>query len=730
MNGKRVELLAPAGNYDSFLAAIQAGADAVYLGGEKFGARAFADNFSQEELCRAIQYAHVFDRKVYLTLNTLVKEKEFSELFSYLAPFYKEGLDGVIVQDMGVLKYVREVFPELPVHISTQAMVTGVEGARFFKNLGAGRIVPARELSLAEIAKIREEVDIELETFIHGAMCYCYSGQCLFSSIVGGRSGNRGRCAQPCRLPYKVSCDNRLYLKDEAYPLSLKDMCTIQDIPRLIEAGIDSFKIEGRMKKPEYVAGVTAVYRKYIDLYYKNPSGYSVKKEDINVLSNLYIRSEIQNGYYFKHNGKEMITLKSPAYSGSDEKLLSRIREQYLNHGLKLKVKMFLYCHVSEKISLAVSYGKLTVKVSGNVVDAAETRPLNEPELEKRISKTGNTCFEVEKANIDLCGDCFVPVKELNDLRREALGQLKDAILKQKSDRLRRIEPDSEGYAVSSPKEKETAENVQKGFSVLVSTPEQLEVSAKYADFISRFYIDSDLYISYSSHLPEDLKKTGIFLALPYVIRDRDQSCLEKVLEILRTGEIDGLLIRNFEELGWAEQCGIDRLKIAFDAGMYMFNRYAVDFYGALFHEERNEMTFAFPWELNFPEKKELQENAGNRLFEQIVYGRIPMMVTANCLRKTVGCCNHRPGYAKLIDRYSHSFPVETVCSHCYNIIWNCVPLSLHSKIRDYSGILKRIMFTVENAEEVEKILSCFLKGSSDFPFREYTKGHEKRGVE
>lgn len=263
---KNVELLSPAGNYESFLGAINAGADAVYLGGTKFGARAYADNFTEEEICKAIFYAHLFQKKVYLTVNTLMKNPEMDELYDYLSPFYEAGLDGVIVQDLGVFMFIREHFPHLALHVSTQMTITGVNGAKLLKELGAERIVPARELSLEEIIKMKQETGLEIETFIHGAMCYCYSGQCLFSSILGGRSGNRGRCAGPCRLPYQIGTDKK---NDVEYPLSLKDMCTLEILPDLIEAGIDSFKIEGRMKKPEYAAGVTSIYRKYIDLYQK-----------------------------------------------------------------------------------------------------------------------------------------------------------------------------------------------------------------------------------------------------------------------------------------------------------------------------------------------------------------------------------------------------------------------------------------------------------------------------
>ena len=279
---KKAELLAPAGNMDCFLAAVRAGADAVYLAGDKFGARAYADNFTTQQLCEAVRYGHLFQVKTYLTLNTLIKEREFGLLYQYVLPFYEAGLDGVIVQDFGVLRFLKQNFPDMELHASTQMTVTGANGAALLKEAGVSRVVPARELSLSELCEIKERTGMELEVFIHGAMCYAYSGQCLFSSVLGGRSGNRGRCAGPCRLPYQVGSKNRMFSKKgEEYPLSLKDLCTVRILPELIFAGLDSFKIEGRMKSAEYVAIVTAIYRKYMDQVYDLMSRYSSKEEVI-----------------------------------------------------------------------------------------------------------------------------------------------------------------------------------------------------------------------------------------------------------------------------------------------------------------------------------------------------------------------------------------------------------------------------------------------------------------
>lgn len=766
----KTELLAPAGTYESFLGAIHAGADAVYLAGQKFGARAYAGNFSTEELCRAIRYAHLSDRKVYLTLNTLVKESEFGEIYDYLHPFYEEGLDGIIIQDLGVLTYIRETFPKLPLHISTQATVTGVEGAGFLKEQGAVRVVPARELSLREIQVIKQETGLELETFIHGAMCYCYSGQCLFSSIAGGRSGNRGRCAQPCRLPYQLKMDGNNCFQKESYPLSLKDMCTIEDIPRLLAAGIDSFKIEGRMKKPEYAAGVTAIYRKYIDRWYESPEkSHRIEPKDLQKLSSLYIRSEVENGYYFRHNDARMITLDSPAYSGSDEKLLETIRRTYLVPEKKLEISIYMYCRVGEPLMLtlyALNEDNCCISLEGPIVEEASKQPATPESIREKISKMGNTFFEVAELQIDLGENCFIPVKILNELRREASLRLEDAILKQKSDMIKDSgeNPASDDRDIFEMQATDIARlgqeartvrlgqgnNLMDGFCVLVSDKEQLEACGAFVSQIDRLYIESDLLLSkeqesinkLTSHFEKENPKLELYVALPFIIRLRDQVYLERLRKLIEDGRFAGCLIRNVEELGIFTSKDFKGLKLALDAGMYSFQKKTVDFYKGYAD------TITFPYELNRGEKKNLMRNESDVNFEQVVFGRIPMMITANCLAKTAGnCVMQRDGKTieespllTLIDRYKHEFPVQNICTHCYNIIWNCLPLSLHSRLYDYEHCLKRIQFTTESANEVKSILGFFLQNENsqgeflqnqkEFPIKDYTTGHEKRGVE
>ena len=346
MKGK-IEILAPAGGMDCLKAAVAAGADAVYVGGSMFGARAYANNFSEEELLEAIDYVHLHGKKLFMTVNTLLKEQELEEkLYAYLLPYYKRGLDAVIVQDVGVLRFVRKHFPDLPIHASTQMTITGIDGAKFMEEQGVQRVVTSRELSMKEVQQIAEHTNVEIESFVHGALCYCYSGQCLFSSFLGGRSGNRGQCAQPCRLLYQAQGE-----KKSQYLLSLKDICTLECIPEMDKAGIYSFKIEGRMKKPEYVAGVVAMYRKYVDLYLSGKK-YAVEDKDKVLLMDLYNRGGFHTGYYYTRNGREMVSLDRPNHAGVPAvKVLKK-------QGNKVTAKALIPLSAQDVIELPVRKGK------------------------------------------------------------------------------------------------------------------------------------------------------------------------------------------------------------------------------------------------------------------------------------------------------------------------------------------------------------------------------------
>lgn len=750
-NKKRVELLAPAGNYKSFLGAIHAGADAVYLGGSKFGARAYADNFTKEELIAAIRYAHVYGRKVYLTLNTLVKTREFDEIYEYVQPFYQAGLDGVIIQDMGVFRALGEWFPDMERHISTQMTVTGAYGAAYLKDLGAARIVPARELSLEEIKTIKKEADIEIETFIHGAVCYCYSGQCLFSSMIGGRSGNRGRCAQPCRLPYQLDeADGKR--KRERYPLSLKDMCTIEHLPELIEAGIDSFKIEGRMKSPEYAAGVTAIYRKYIDRYYCDPKAeYRVEEEDKKRLSALYIRSEISEGYYYRHNGREMVTLNTPGYAGNDENLLSQIREKYLECDYRIPVIGEAVLRKGKAAAYRLSDGENSVTVQGDIVQEALKQPLTEDAVLKQLQKDGNSCFKTTKLTLDMDADIFMPIKALNDLRRKACERLEEKRIGKNGLSKSRLLPQSIERKDESQNKEKSRQKTEK-LHVLVNTKEQyiqaLTLSADSVYPIERIYLSADLckdtdWLREEWNKRQDkIREAGsketsrlpeLYLDLPYIIRKRDSVYLQQLEEILKEDMVSGLLIRNLEEIEWVNRLKKKGIvpKTVCSENLYLWNEEAY----RIWSKESKE--HYLPLELNIHEIKELAQKTNSEELAAVIYGRIPMMISANCVAATFGKCTKKPGFYQMKDRYQKIFPVYANCNHCYNIIYNSLPLSLHQNLDSLkaAGIHTfRLDFTTENGNDVNRII-CFFNetaagSSARPPYQEYTKGHIKRGVE
>lgn len=732
---KKVELLAPAGNYQALVGAINAGADAVYLGGDKFGARAYADNFTKEEICKALRYAHIFGRKIYLTVNTLIKESEFSLLYEYLSPFYEAGLDGVIIQDLGVWQYIRETFPEMALHASTQMTITGQMGAMLLKEMGACRIVPARELSLKEIKAIRKKTGLEMECFIHGAMCYCYSGQCLFSSILGGRSGNRGRCAQPCRLPYKISAFSKAMTTCELYPLSLKDLCTIEFIPKLIEAGIDSFKIEGRMKRPEYAAGVTAIYRKYIDEYYQHGAKeYRVKNTDMDKLRKLYIRTDVQTGYYERPNGSEMVSLEKSGYIGADEALCQEIADKYLKEEKGYPAAFKGVFHTGEKAILSIEDGKHSVSVCGETVQLAKKSPMKKEDILKQLRKTGASYIRITDENITADDNIFMPVSQLNDLRRQAVEAFEDELIKEygltvkrtckMQDTLQNVSKNTKNY----PNRKEKSP-LPPQLHVTFRTEEQLRAVCQYT--CDRVYIDSDYYIQEKDHISQCLESSRIheiFLALPYVIRDKDSFYFRRLYSLL-DGKIrvKGFLVRNLESVFWVRSLP-EVYEIVTDAGIYCFNTETA----RLLNQYAKESYL--PYELNGKECRRMLEESGQNM-SMVIYGTLPMMLSANCIKKTIdGCPGHKwREKIFLTDRYSTVFPILCNCTHCYNIIYNSVPYSLHAKRKEISrmGLLaQRLDFVWETEEEVKAVMDYYTGKKAVFPIGQYTTGHYKRGVE
>ena len=800
----RVEILAPAGSKECLKAAIAAGADAVYTGGALFGARAYAHNLTEEELLEAIDYVHLHGRRLYLTVNTLIKDREMEkQMYDYLLPYYRQGLDAVIVQDIGLFRFIRKHFPDLPIHASTQMTLTGVDGAKFLEKEGAQRIVTSRELSMAEVKKIADETELEIESFVHGALCYCYSGQCLFSSFIGGRSGNRGQCAQPCRLLYRTP-----EAKRPQYLLSLKDICTLELIPEMIESGIYSFKIEGRMKKPEYAAAVAFQYRKYTDLYLKyyeecpaeeDPAAYAMKKyrvreEDRQMLLDLYNRGGFHTGYYHTQNGREMISLNRPNHAGvpavkvlakkgrnvtakaltdlypqdiielpmrkgrekadnytckdavrkgmnvqipvfadtpfkrdeiwmrtRNSTLIDTLREEFVNGKIKERICGTFRLYPQEKATLTVKCRDAEITVAGEKAQEALSQPMSRERIEKQLRKTGNTEFEFSFLKAEIGEKVFLPMQSLNELRREALETLEKVIC----EKYRR------SGEVKDPEEDKTElsmeEEILSGWTASVRTAEQMEVILE-EEAIGRIYADctmfpriweKDSYVEWITKVHAAGKE--IYLVMPYIFRERTRKQYEAAYNRIFGAGWDGILIANYESFAFLKEHGYTG-RIMTDYNLYEFNQESRKFW-----KEKGVFEFTAPVELTERELQDLRVKDG----EVIVYGYLPMMISAGCIQKTTRGCLKKSGQTTITDRYRNPFVVKNECDYCYNILYNYVPLYLGDRMEEVYQIGPgriRLMFTTERQQEVRQILSAYFEGK-ELPEGTYTRGHWKRGI-
>ncbi len=841
---EKPEILAPAGSMEALKAALSAGADAVYMGGSRFGARAYAENPDTDEMLEAIRYVHLRRKRLYLTVNTLVKEQEFGALYEFLAPYYSAGLDAAIVQDVGVLRFLAKEFPDLSLHASTQMTLTAANGIRLFDDYPVTRLVPARELSIPEIRSICQKSGKEVEIFVHGALCYCYSGQCLMSSMIGGRSGNRGRCAQPCRMEYESDEAGKKYL------LSPKDLCGLSLLPELINTGAASFKIEGRMKRPEYAAAVTAAYRKFTDLYASlGEEGYrtylrehpNLLKEETERLADVYNRGGFTTGCFTVHNGKGLMSVHRPGHFGvpvgevvsggkgealirltkdvqpqdvlelrresekhygepgyyeytlgagakSGEKikakllpklsakpgdtvyrmrnsvLLESLEASYVKQELKVPVKGSFYAKVGElctlevsapgeSILLPVAFPKqqpelVCVRCEGFVCEKAGKLPATEEAVKKQLSKTGNEPFYFEELNVTLEDDVFLPNGLLNELRRNTLAMLAEAIQKRfvRDGELSGDEAstgiscgDTSREAVQTEDMTEKRSGSKSGqpyLDCVVSTKAQAEAVAKEPS-VRRIYVD---FIGQSPEAvceyAEELRQIGkeVWFCFPRISRsdtlERYRNVFERLMQCF-----DGYLIRNYETLAflreedeqWNSRCMLD-------ASVYVMNREAKEFYRELFG--RNGALTA-PYELS---EKELH-GLGVEDMTLVAYGRIPLMVSAHCLKKTMGLCRNGKGTAcgeeneamTLIDRVGKTLYVKQNCQECYNLIYNPECLSLldgSDTIEKLNPQAIRLDFTFETRDETERILKSATDTGAKVTGPGYTRGHLKRGVE
>lgn len=708
MRNKDFELLAPAGNLEIFKGVIESGADAVYVGGSMFGARAYANNFTEDELLEAIDFAHLRGVKVYLTVNTLIKNSEFSKLYDYLLVYYKRGLDAVIVQDIGVVKAIHEYFPSMEIHTSTQMTVTGADGVRFLSQFGVTRVVMAREVSLAEMKRIHEETGMELEAFVHGALCYSYSGQCLFSSILGGRSGNRGRCAQPCRLPYTVEG------KKDEYILSLKDMCGIKALDKLHDAGVYSLKIEGRMKQLEYACGVVKYYRSYIDS--KKP----VSDADYDRIKALGNRCGFTDRYYFDHNGSDMVTYVKPNFVSNAAEPSPEKR--------KLSIEGEIVLREGEPGSLTVKRGDVTYKASIEPVSAALKAPLDKKAAIDRINKTGDTDFEFSYIKAQIGENVFVPNGALNKLRRDAISGLCDKLLKKYyRDDARYADISSmcelPEHVVKRDAAHEDGAVNAKNYTAICScmTRAQLDTLIGYECF-DEFYLDFDMYDRKTliQQFADDVKSLTkrnkkVYLMLPTIFRADSSDYFVSIAKELDKVSFEGFVVKNYEELYLTENLFTGK-KVILDHNMYTFNDVSKS---AFF--EHGVSGDTVPLELNSREIMH-RNNIGSQM---IVYGYYPLMTTANCVHKNTKGCDKKQKLIYLKDRYNKSFAVCNNCKECYNTIYNSLPTMLTkniSKLKEAGIRSFRYSFTIETPKQIKAVM--------DDKVAEYTNGHYKRGVE
>ena len=735
-----------------------------------------------------------------MTVNTLLKEEEMDSLCSYMEPYVRCGLDAVLVQDFGVLMMLREAFPDLPLHASTQMTVTGPEGAALLREYGVTRVVPARELSLRELIRIKEVSGLEVETFVHGALCYCYSGACLMSSMIGGRSGNRGRCAQPCRLLNllndKTGFDGStsiLERKEARHFMSPKDLCTIDLLPEMVQAGIDSLKIEGRMKKPEYAAGVVSVYRACLDRAMTDPDHYRVSEEEHRILYDLYNRSGFTDGYFHRRNGPEMMALVKHELTKEETDARQRLYEEmhlrYMDEPYTVPVrarftvrageplKAELSCSVHPGITVRAgeplkadlscsghpeSGEEVSVQVEGPLVQEARKQPLSEERIRENAMKSGGTDFAILSLEIDTDGRSFVPISQINELRRDVLDSLRDAVLASFRREIHAGSPQTESGAVDGSPQKEvrTADGSPHPYlSVLVSTEEQLSAALKEKG-VSVIIAEAALLVGKAdsenaSEKPGEsiVEKAGPYteeesgkntaalrfirtcrecgkqaaIAMPRVDRPGyDAAELKEHAEELLEAGLSFFLVRSLETLACFCRKGLAG-SVRTDASIYAWNSKAKAFLNGL----RTAGDTA-PVELN---RKELfrRDNSGSEL---IIYGLLPLMVSAQCLKKNTDRCTRRGETLTLTDRMGTKFSIKCECVFCYNILYNVLPLSL---LRDIPQILRmgfssfRIELTNESGRDAEQILKNAAEAvaaAEGTVSGESTRGHFLRGVE
>ncbi|MGL5381441.1 DUF3656 domain-containing U32 family peptidase [Clostridium sp.] len=780
----KIEVLAPAGSMESLFAAINKGADAVYLGGNKFSARAYASNFDNDNMIKAIDYAHSYGVKVYVTLNTILKENELEEAVRYVGFLYEIGVDAIILQDLGLFKRVKEDFPEMEIHASTQMTIHNGEGALFFKEKGFERIVLSRELSVDEVKYISKDLGIETEIFVHGALCISYSGQCLMSSMIGGRSGNRGRCAQPCRMEYTLT--GKKLGEKKAYLLSPKDTCTIEDMEEIINSGTSSLKIEGRMKRPEYVAGVVDNYRKACDkVLFKGK--YNVEEGKRELLQ-LFNRGGFSKAYLHKNIGKDMMSYKHPRNTGVplgrvegngevilkedislgdgfrfadtgfsvnkiirngeevkeakrgervklfptaykkgeelfkslDKKLFNKLEDSIKPYNRKLSLNAKVIFKINEPMSLTVNYNSKEYSFTGEVVQKAEKRPLEKERIIEALQKSGEGAFKFDKITFECCDEGFLRIADLNNLRREALEGIQKSITKS----FRRKRPEktnAKEINYSNEKMEILYQCITKNQLNALLDEGCTEIAV---DLFSR---DKDALRALDIKKLSENKDINIYLKIPNIIKSEFNSVV-KVIESVKE-HIKGIVTVNV---------GIVRkyAKELYIIGDYKFN--IINSEALKFYQDAIDMP-TLSLELNRKEIKTTLKGAKGNI-QGILYGKTELMISEYCpIGSTFGekssCKDCNIACSKdefvLVDRMKERFRVMTDV-FCRSYILNPIPLNLIDEINDLKDLgvnSFRVEFRDEEYDEVRKVLRM-IRGEEEVNTKLYTKGHYRRGIE
>lgn len=680
-----MELLAPAGSFEALRAAVQSGADAVYLGGTKFSARSSCANFDISELEKSITYCHQRGTAVHIAANTLIKENECEEFLDYLGVLNDIGADAVIIQDLGMAYAAAQLYPDLPLHASTQLTCASLEGAEFLEGIGFSRIVLARELDIKSIEKIASNTDAEIEVFIHGAICMSYSGQCLMSSMIGGRSGNRGRCAQPCRLPYNFRNNGKTV--EKGYLLSPKDMCLVNHLSELEKAGVDSLKIEGRLKRPEYVSAVTGVYRKCLD------GGRGADRAEYNELINAFNRSGFTDGYFTLKTGAGMMAYENPS-NIAENKYSDEVLMRCADNAEYKKIPVSIDCTVSIGMPVLLTVTDNcgnSVTVSGESdAEYAVNKPLSPERAEAQLKKLGGTLYEAASVQLTLQDNAVVPVSELNNVRRMAIEALNKKRSSKAVRRKNRIEFSFDEKPVD-----------EYSLTAACRTAEQAECCINAG--IKRIYAPGGVI--------EELKQKGF-----------SENLIQVLPPIDREGKNDTAHVRGAALVSSYGQLNKGK-NIKYSAGMRLniANSYTLKLFSEC------EVCELSP-ELTINELAAIKKTCDTEI---TVYGRLPLMTFENCPVRAQGKCDGGKSKNTLTDRMKEEFPL--VCAEgCFCVLLNSKPLYMADRLDELKKCgakYFKLDFTVETGEECHRIINDYLKALSgekamSMKVNTFTRGH------